>query len=870
MSDTDYIRLMNKEITIPRHNPNIRDLNKRTRQAIQQQHQRDDTVCWNRNSFNKPYRADTVANTGAPNNSFALVKENPIPKAFPNDGYIKVLKHAAMKGGQYVTDQTALVNSLLANSDWKSAEEFLGRPLTSDEKSAQSISGYREKNNRIQPQDPAFYRQPELPPNAPPLDIDAYNAQGRGGKGLKPRNEMLRDEYEQGLRDYWNKVDSNGHYKYIPSETFFDKELIDEGGDDESEHKYGFLVPDVLYPDSEIYSATEDETKSLGRSASTKSYRSNNNQIERNIHDIQDPQALRNFISKNFRDPTINVSAGNGQTFSPFRLLKGNKNREPPLDQEQYINPDSKEFENARKRLPKVTKSEYKKLNQNMQDLVYPNRLILNKDLDSEASSSYGSSLGSQDHLSDFNGTNLNINSILGSKPPPLPSSRPSRKTKSTIPDAPPISQHWAQLNNIPNIHPDNRAYFLDNREHGVIPTAPPLINYNNKSLPTVNERKTNSRKSSIHSQQSVLEQIKNNNVKLKPTTPNSNRPTQRTILSSLGDSISKLVGRRSQIADDDDDDNDDWEEEEKHHNTRKVKNNYKEADNRTNYGNRKHSGNNPSQGYNKGSGFRKRKRSRSKKRVRFSGRGIDGDLETMLNEMDKKDNKEEITQSESEEEYSESDDVDIEELPSKVVTSNIVKKENKEKEVPFQGKVVSSLKKNKLGRYTVMRDNQPFGIFFIDNNQLEDNVLSLIRQTTKTKINDYPNQPISNSIKSALIDLMHDKYPDLTKLAPLDQFFIKHLIKRSKLNIKPPVSPPSPPIISEKTKMPSKKNKKRKVDNSSKKLMDQLTLNLGALKAGTRSKQLQERTRYLIRTLYEMRELTRERVLQISRVFKL
>lgn len=48
-------------------------------------------------------------------------------------------------------------------------------------------------------QDLALYEQPDIPPMAPPLDLNTYN---NSRHVLKPRDELLRDEYEEGLRLY--------------------------------------------------------------------------------------------------------------------------------------------------------------------------------------------------------------------------------------------------------------------------------------------------------------------------------------------------------------------------------------------------------------------------------------------------------------------------------------------------------------------------------------------------------------------------------------------------------------------------------------------------------------------------------------------
>lgn len=753
MSQSDFIRLTSREITIPKPNPNIRDFNDRAARDIALQHLRDNTVCWN--NFN-PKPQNVNIDLGKPKiNIFSLLNERPIPKMPKNDGVLRSVKDAAIRSAQYVIEQTSFVNSLLANSDWASAEEFLGRPLTPDEKAAQSISGYRGVTTKKQSQDPAFYVQPELPPVAPTLDINSYNTRITG-KLLKPRKELMQDEYEEGLKDF------NTRHSAPPAPPL-------------DVWKYSYSVPKYIPPKSKPKKVNEPDYESKYTSPPPLP--------------TSTPRRVT-YTSPNISNPPLSTSDYESKYNSSNQDYESKYNNPPPLptsrptstprDVKRYLNsPDTyfntvKDLEDRVKNTspnintaPALPSSIPRRVTYISPNISIPPPL--------PASTPRRVKYVSPNPIRGEEGNEMKINSIA----PPLPisSPNPTRNINFTTPKRLPVvsdeNKHSPLSDLLKSLSGDKKFQQLGQQlsEEGDEPDTSEIVpNPKTRKRKGIDDKKFKPREES------------------KRTTRSSN-PNLQSILNKAKTSF-------------------------------------------------------------KGKGYNKR-RKLSRREYRFSGRGFDDDLQAMLDEIDNE-NKEET---EEPEEAKEKD------------------KESKTKEikppVPFQGKVIPSLKQNALGRYTVMRDNVPFGIFYIDNNKLQDNILSLIRQTTKTKINDYKNQHISDEVKFAIIQLMQDVYPDLSKVSKEETLFIKELIKRSKLNIKPPPIPPKPKPLPEMPK--AHVNHKNKVKSLEiKKLMNQLTLNLGSLKSGNVSKQLSERTRKVIKLLYQLKQLSREQVLHISKAFQL
>ena len=160
------------------------------------------------------------------------------------------------------------------------------------------------------------------------------------------------------------------------------------------------------------------------------------------------------------------------------------------------------------------------------------------------------------------------------------------------------------------------------------------------------------------------------------------------------------------------------------------------------------------------------------------------------------------------------------------------------------------SLQRNKRGRLcTNMRYNLPFGIFTIDKNKLQRNILSICRRTTNKKIGGFANQKISDELKSVILELIQGVRSERIEELPADEEeFINKIITRSGVTgLKAP-----------------------QVTYTDKELQNKLSVNLGELKSGNDSKSMKLETKQILNVLSKKGYFNEYQVNHISKSFKL
>lgn len=856
---------------IPSFNPNTLNIQRVLQDQEAHQRFRDETVLA---TYVKPYQAYTSFNNSLPSNKFSQVDTTPIPADALNDGYYKTLRHGAHSEANYIIGQTILINSILKDGDWKTAEYHLGRPLTDEEKTNRSISGYRDDrvdtiNKFMQAKDwkkaeawlgrkltaqektdgkvEDGYKDPSYthywrPPNGygvPPL-FPQQEVRGLVNSSINVNN--IVDDEDNNIaapagRWVWGR-------RRLPSQQFFDNDddNNDDGGGDEYKNNYDRAYPDLngVVPSAPPLEEVFDNV-----------YPDLNN----NIPSAPDYSNLIEDL-RNLPPPPYEIKSNNDLLNS---IRAGSK-----LKQTVKNNKQDDLLSSIRKgaKLRKVSRPSSRRSsisNNNMLSVIQANPRFQSIANNSNIRDDNNDSWSDEDNKVSKPGLLRRVGNTLanayGAVNRLFEDSQETKQQKAYEAQRREIlaeeakqrftSDNWNFDNGDPSNEEkggDSNFFFMERPQQNRVlakmrikPTRTQISNLNmnvanNNFTNDNNDRsKSKERRSSI-SNNKPLPVIKQNNNTMSQA--DHNALVKEAILAQQNHEINNTKG---------------WNETPHHislnHATRPRPSarRHPARSNRTpqNYSTPKkveHKEHGPYSGHGN-----KRKRSRSRK-AKFHGSGLKS---VNLDDYDLDDY-----------DLDEDEDEDDEEEP--IEDEKEIKSEH-----PFGKKVIPSLKKNKLGRYQVLRNDQAFGIFYIDIDKLQhENILSLIRQTTRTKINGYPNQKVSDEMKLALMQLMEDVYPDFNSLTANEQLVLKDLIKRSKLNI----SRIKQPEIKKETV--SNKNKPTKPAKS--KVQHQLELWLGAIRSGVNSKELKMKIRTLLKQMYKDRMITKEKILQISKAFKL
>lgn len=160
------------------------------------------------------------------------------------------------------------------------------------------------------------------------------------------------------------------------------------------------------------------------------------------------------------------------------------------------------------------------------------------------------------------------------------------------------------------------------------------------------------------------------------------------------------------------------------------------------------------------------------------------------------------------------------------------------------------------------LRDDIPFGMFGIDQNKLtKDNVLSVSRLASRSKIHDFPNTIVSPQLKRAIIDLSESAvgWGEATQgLHKLEVEFLKKLVKRSKVEI----SVPTTNIQSD--------FKGLTQSLTPNELKMKLMINLGEINSSNDSAALMLETKQVLKRLLQKQLLSNDQVEQISSAYGL
>jgi len=173
------------------------------------------------------------------------------------------------------------------------------------------------------------------------------------------------------------------------------------------------------------------------------------------------------------------------------------------------------------------------------------------------------------------------------------------------------------------------------------------------------------------------------------------------------------------------------------------------------------------------------------------------------------------------------------------------VSRNNKQFHIPHESK---RMKNN------ISYDDGECGIYLIDKNKLKMNppVLSVLRARNRKKTNEYKNQQISPECAHCIFQILANCQPDIGKLSDREKVIVSKLIKRSRH----PHVKPYYPYVRKPDPYPIDPIKINKIDPIIS-LKRQLRRNLGEIKTGNDSGEMNYKTFQIVHELYKQKQIT-------------
>lgn len=160
-------------------------------------------------------------------------------------------------------------------------------------------------------------------------------------------------------------------------------------------------------------------------------------------------------------------------------------------------------------------------------------------------------------------------------------------------------------------------------------------------------------------------------------------------------------------------------------------------------------------------------------------------------------------------------------------------------------------------------REDVELGQYLICKKKLRENILSVLRARNRKKTNEYPNQPISDRLKTAILECLVGSNPTMDSLTQEERYFLSSLVKRSKATH---LIVPSYNHIS--NTYQESKDKIRRLPG--KELRNQLKINVGELESKNNSDLLKHQTEELLIRLVKETDFSKEIANQIANTYHL